>query len=70
MPYTVNKVLSALDDAGGYLSEAHMAAVRLRARLGYTAGEDELRDLADILRAIDAARQCHYEARREAGERK
>jgi hypothetical protein len=69
MSYTENRTLSALDNAAAALSSAHMAAERLRARLGYLASPEQQRDLADMLAAIERAQQYHYPARREAGKK-
>lgn len=70
MPFTANETLSALDDAGAALSVAHMAAERLKARMGYLASVDDRRDIRDVIAAIERAQQYHYQARREAGKQK
>lgn len=68
MPFTEQQTLSALDDAGGALSSALMAARRLRDRMGYLASPEDRADIRDVIAAVERAQQHHYRARQETSE--
>lgn len=66
MPYIENPTLSALDNAGGAIDAALMAATRLKARMGYLASPEDRADVRDIIVGLEIAKLEHIRARRAA----